>query len=203
MFKTFCNSVKTSEIKVRLGRWQWTAETQAPDWEILSKGHLWKTEKGANFKKAFCAERHTVTSVVTTEKNKVAFNVTRQDTGIEKNVLVYKEAGDKIPDTVTGLKIRAAILHATPKPSMELPDQVSFEAERGTPLMIWGRKAPVDRLTVKIKNTFPMKTVVTIALFVRPAKPVLGKQYKFDELKAVIVADEHTILAQVHTNLHF
>ncbi len=198
MFNSFVRSVKQSEIRVRLGGWTWYPSNPAPSWESLKRAHLWTTSDRAEaFQKNFCQTSHTVVPVVTTEKNKVAFNVTRQDNHQEINVMIYKNDGGKVPDTIETLKIRAGLFHVKSLPSVQIPEHLSYEMERGLPVLCWGRKAAVERMVTKMKDTFPQKLTTVVMLFVRPCKAILGSRHKFEEQRAVIIADEHTVLPQV------
>ena len=200
IFNSFVKSVKQAEIRVRLGRWTWSPENPAPTWETLQRANLWHSERAEAFQKNFCQSSHTVTPVVTTERNKVAFNVTKEDAPQEINVLIYKNDGGKVPDTIATLHIRAGLFHVKSVPSVSIPDHLSYEMEHGMPVLLWGRRVAVDRMVHKMKDVFPQKQTVVINLFERPAKAILGSRHKFEEHRAVAVADEHTILGQVLPN---
>ncbi len=114
--------------------------------------------------------------------------MTRQNNHQEINVMIYKNDGGKVPDTIETLNIRAGLFHVKSAPSVQIPEHLSYEMERRLPVLCWGRKAAIERMVTKMKDTFPQKLTTVVMLFVRPYKAILGSRHKFEEQRAVITA---------------
>jgi hypothetical protein len=184
---------------VRLGGWRWSAENPNPPWAILQKAHLWSSERGKWFESTFCKPKHTITAIPASDSNQAAFNI-KKDTNETIQVALYNGKLDTIAETIESSKVRAAFWHVviTRNQPLKVPEHLPVLLDQGTPVMMWGRKASLERALNTLKTNFPQKTYLPMALYWRPPSPILGSKFRTTEFASGILCDEATVQGQVY-----
>jgi hypothetical protein len=194
-------SVRTSDIVVRVGAWEWTEATKAPSWETLQKAPLWKTEKAKMFSINYGRSRHSVQVMPHTDSAEQALKVMTDDR--KTNVLMFNGVLETITPAVAEMKVRAIVWHAVPhKGALKIPSHVMGLVEEGCPLLIWGKKSMTENAVRLLREMFQLYSAVSIALFERPALAPVGSKYRDVEFSAVVFAPEKTFHTQVSFPLH-
>ena len=191
-------SVHTSDLTVRLGRWQWKESSKFPEWSALQKARFWRGEGAERFKEQFCRPKHHIQVVATSAENSQSFKITKENEQ-EVAVSLYPGTDENISEELGRLDIRAGIwmVKANKALGLQLPVHPLSLIENGTPFMVYGKKAMVERLLMKLRKMFPMKMFLPIVLYIKPKNVPFTTHYRKVDFSAIIIADLGTIHTQV------
>ena len=190
-------SVKTADITVRVGAWEWSEDNQAPVWENLQKGQLWKSERAKMFEMNYCRARHSVQVLPHADTTEQALKVTKEERKI--NILMFNGNMETVTEAVAEMKVRAIIWHAVPhKGAMKIPSQVVGLVEEGCPLLLWGKKSMTESALRMLREMFQLEFSMQISLFERPLLAPVGAKYRDVEFNCIIFAPEKAFHTQVY-----
>ena len=160
---------------------------------------MWTTEKEQQFRAAYCSPKHSVKVVQSNDYSQVGFSIQKEKERVF--VTVFNGNEEEISDIVEKMKVRAGCWRvdtvAGSSTSIKYPQHTLALIDCGVPFLVWGKKPLLERTVTHLRRSFPTKTFISIALFVRPQHAQFNTKYKTFELAGCIIADESTIQGQV------